>query len=183
MFLWTNGTFAYHVSLTSIDYPSRGHLEKIFKNGAQIKKVWETLGQGYYAVAHHGILLRRSSNHQSHVPTPSCSSLGQQNLLQPTVGSNCNMDVASAKPERGHIERIQPTAPIISGEKLLLFQLKWVIYMSKNIFYMIKTWALISDSSFYNVELLTFLTGVNNRCQSNMSSIKRLFHHIRGKIF
>ena len=54
--------------------------------------------------------------------------------------------------------------------------------MSKNIFYLIKTWALISDSSFYNVELLTFSTGVNTRCQSNMSSIKRLLHHIRGKI-
>jgi len=35
---------------------------------------------------------------------------------------------------------------LILLDKLLIFQLKWVIYMSKNIFYLIKTCALIQKA-------------------------------------
>jgi len=42
---------------------------------------------------------------------------------------------------------------LISMEKLLIFQLKWVIYMPKNIFCLIKTCTLISTSLFHSDEL------------------------------
>jgi len=34
------------------------------------------MGEGYYAVAHHSIVLSCSSNHQCHVPTPNLGVLG-----------------------------------------------------------------------------------------------------------
>jgi len=48
---------------------------------------------------------------------------------------------ANALPERGHIELIEPILAIISVEKLLIFQPKLVICMSKNLFCLIKTCA------------------------------------------
>jgi len=42
---------------------------------------------------------------------------------------------------------------LISVEKLLIFQLKWVIYTSKNLFCLIKTFALILNSLFHSVKL------------------------------
>ena len=63
---------------------------------------------------------------------------------------------ANALPERGHIERIEPILAIISVEILLIFQPKWVIYMSKNIFCLIQTCALISNNLFQSVKLSNF---------------------------
>jgi len=48
-------------------------------------------------------------------------------------------------------------------EKLLIFQLKLVIYMPKDIFCLIKTCALITNSLFYSVELGTFSPAVNTQ--------------------
>jgi len=45
--------------------------------------------------------------------------------------------------------------------------------MPKNIFCLIKTCGLISNSLFFSVELGTFLPAVNAQCQSNMTSINR----------
>jgi len=44
--------------------------------------------------------------------------------------------------------------------------------MSKNIFCLIETCALISNRLFYSVELVTFSLAVNPQCQSSMASIK-----------
>jgi len=68
---------------------------------------------------------------------------------------------ANALPERGHIELIEPILAIISMKKLLIFQPKWVIYMSKNIFCLIKTCAQISNSLFYSVKLSTLYLALN----------------------
>jgi len=45
--------------------------------------------------------------------------------------------------------------------------------MSKNIFCLIKTCALISNSLFYSDGLLTFSLAVNSQCHSNIVSIKQ----------
>jgi len=50
------------------------------------------------------------------------------------------------------------------GKKLLIFQLKWVIYMSKNIFCFIKTSALIQKGPNTALNFLTFLLAINTRC-------------------
>jgi len=71
---------------------------------------------------------------------------------------------ANALPERGHIERIEPILAIISVEILLIFQPKWVIYISKNIFCMIKTCALISNSLFQSVKLSTLYSALSLQC-------------------
>ena len=63
---------------------------------------------------------------------------------------------ANASPERGHIERIEPILAIIAMEKLLIFQPKWVIYMSNITFCLIKTCAQISNSLLKSVKLSTF---------------------------
>jgi len=57
----------------------------------------------------------------------------------------------------------QTNIALISMEKLLIFQLKLVIYMPKNIFCLIKTCALITNSLFYSVELGTFSPAVNTQ--------------------
>jgi len=46
--------------------------------------------------------------------------------------------------------------------------------MPKNTVCLIKTRALISDSLFYNDELVTFSPAVNAQCQSNMASMKQV---------
>jgi len=80
-------------------------------------------------------LLQYSSLHSLH--------LGQlsRQLLQPPVGSNTDVGETwihyLSVMERGYIERIEPILAIIFVEKLLIFQPKWVIYMSKNIFCLI----------------------------------------------
>jgi len=56
--------------------------------------------------------------------------------------------------------------------------------MSKNIFCLIKTCALISNSLFYSDGLLTFSLAVNSQCHSNIVSIKQIASycaHILGK--
>ena len=63
---------------------------------------------------------------------------------------------ANALPERGHIQRIEPILAIIAVEKLLIFQPKWVIYMSNITFCLIKTCAQISNSLLKSVNLSTF---------------------------
>ena len=63
---------------------------------------------------------------------------------------------ANASPERGHIQRIEPILAIIAVEKLLIFQPKWVIYMSNITFCLIKTCAQISNSLLKSVNLSTF---------------------------
>jgi len=55
-------------------------------------------------------------------------------------------------------------ALIPMGKKLLIFQLKWVIYMSKNIFCFIKTSALIQKAPNTALNFLTFLLAINTRC-------------------
>ena len=50
---------------------------------------------------------------------------------------------------------------LVSEEKLNIFQLKWVIYMPQKIFSLIKTCALISNSLYCSVELVTFSPVVN----------------------
>jgi len=50
----------------------------------------------------------------------------------------------------------QMNITLISVENILIFYLKWVIYISNIIFCLIKTCAVISNSLFYSVELLTF---------------------------
>jgi len=70
----------------------------------------------------------------------------------------------------------------MSVKKLNTCKLKWVIYMSKNIFCLIKICALISNSLFYRDDLLTFSLAVNTQCQSNMASMKKYCAHIRRKI-
>jgi len=71
---------------------------------------------------------------------------------------------ANTLPEHGHIERIEPILAIISVEMLLIFQPKWVFYMSKNIFCLIKTCALISNSLFHSVKLSTLYSALNLQC-------------------
>ena len=61
----------------------------------------------------------------------------------------------------------QTNIALISVEKLQKFQLKWVIYMPKNIFCLIKTCALISKNLFCSVELVTFSPVVNAQCTLN----------------
>jgi len=68
----------------------------------------------------------------------------------------------------------QTNIALISVEKLNIFQLKWVIHMPKNTFCLIKTCALISNSSFCSDELVTFSPAVNAQCQSNIVSIKQI---------
>ena len=86
---------------------------------------------------------------------------------------------ANALPERGHIKLIEPILAIISVEKLLIFQLKWVIYMSKNIFCLIKTCALISNSLFSSVELGTFCRQLTlNASQTCVAEQKQPLLHI-----
>jgi len=56
--------------------------------------------------------------------------------------------------------------------------------MSKNIFCLIKTCAMISNSLFYSDDLLTFSLAVNAQCQSNMAAIKQIIAYcvyFRGK--
>ena len=55
---------------------------------------------------------------------------------------------ANALRKRGRIELIEPILAIISVEKWLIFQTKWVIYMSKNLFCLIKTCAQTTNSFF-----------------------------------
>jgi len=81
---------------------------------------------------------------------------------------------ANALPERGRIELIEPILAIISEEKLLIFQPKWVIYMSKNIFCLIETYAQISNSLFHSVKLSTLYSALNLQCLWKMTSIKRI---------
>jgi len=71
---------------------------------------------------------------------------------------------ANPLPERGHIEWIEPILEIISVEKLLIFQPKWVIYMSNITFCFIKTCALISNSLFQSVKLSTLYSALNFQC-------------------
>ena len=63
---------------------------------------------------------------------------------------------------------------LMSVEKSNIFQLKRIIYMSKKIFCLIKTCALISNSLFSSVELGTFLPAVNAQIQSNIVSMKQI---------
>jgi len=65
----------------------------------------------------------------------------------------------------------QPIIALISVQKYLMFLLKWIFYMSKIIFYSIKTCVLISNSLFRSVDLATFLPAVNAQSQSNVASI------------
>jgi len=58
----------------------------------------------------------------------------------------------------------QTNIALISVEKSLIFQLKWVIYTSKNLFCLIKTCALISNSLFYSVKLSTLYSALNLQC-------------------
>jgi len=58
----------------------------------------------------------------------------------------------------------QANIALISMEKLLIFQLKWVVYMSKNIFCLIKTCALISNSLFHSVKLSNLYSALNLQC-------------------
>jgi len=53
---------------------------------------------------------------------------------------------------------------LIYVEKLYKFQLKWVIYMSKNIFCLIKTSAQIQKALNTALNFLTVLVAVNARC-------------------
>jgi len=53
---------------------------------------------------------------------------------------------------------------LISVEKLLDFQLKWVIYISKNIFCLIETCALIQNAPNTALNFSTFLLAINTRC-------------------
>ena len=76
----------------------------------------------------------------------------------------------------------QPIIALISVQKYLIFLLKWIFHMSKNIFYSIKTCALISNSLFCSVDLVTFSPAVNTQCQSNVASITDHWAHMRGKI-
>ena len=46
-------------------------------------------------------------------------------------------------------------------ETLLIFQPKWVSYMSKNIYCLIKTCAVISNSLLYSVKLSTLYSALN----------------------
>jgi len=64
---------------------------------------------------------------------------------------------------------------LMSVETINIFKLKWVIYMPKKIFCLIKTCAPISTSLFYSDELVTFLAAVNVQCQSNIVSIKKIW--------
>jgi len=50
----------------------------------------------------------------------------------------------------------QTNIALMSVEKLIQFQLKWVIYMSKNIFCFIKTCVLISNIFFTTLNLEHF---------------------------
>jgi len=52
----------------------------------------------------------------------------------------------------------------ISVEKLLIFQLKWVIYTSKNILCLIKACAQISNSLFHSVKLSNLYSALNLQC-------------------
>jgi len=60
---------------------------------------------------------------------------------------------------------------LISVETLVIFQLKWIIYMSKKVFCLIKSCALIQKAPYTALNVLTFLLAVNTRCLSNMASI------------
>jgi len=53
---------------------------------------------------------------------------------------------------------------LLSVEKSLIFQLKWVIYISKNIFCLFKTCALVQKAHNTALNFLTFLLAVNTRC-------------------
>jgi len=55
--------------------------------------------------------------------------------------------------------------------------------MFRNIFCLIKTCALISNSLFYSVELVTFSLEVNAQCQSNMASIKQMLRSCPWKFY
>jgi len=70
---------------------------------------------------------------------------------------------------------------LMSVEKSNIFQLKWVIYMPKNTFFLFKTCALIS--LFSSVELVTFSPAVNTQCQSNMTSSNRSLSSYPWKIY
>jgi len=49
-------------------------------------------------------------------------------------------------------------------EKLLIFQPKWVIYISKNLFCLIKICAQISNSLFHSVKLSALYSALNLQC-------------------
>jgi len=83
---------------------------------------------------------------------------------------------ANALTERDHIERIDSILAIMSVEKLVIFQPKWVIHVSKNIFCLIKCCVLISNSLFQSVKLSTLYLAQNLQCQQEMASIKRILH-------
>ena len=53
--------------------------------------------------------------------------------------------------------------------------------MSKKIFCLLKTCAVISNSLFYIVELVTFSPAVNAQCQSNMASMKQILRSYQWK--
>jgi len=65
---------------------------------------------------------------------------------------------------------------LISVEKSSIFQLKWVIYISENIFCLFKTCALVQKGPNTALNFLTFLLALNNRCISKMASINRSLH-------
>jgi len=67
----------------------------------------------------------------------------------------------------------QTNIALMSVEKLTIFELRWVVYMSKNLFCFIKTCAFKHKISWYSVEILTFSPAVSTRCKSNMASINR----------
>jgi len=65
----------------------------------------------------------------------------------------------------------QPITALISVQKYLMFFLKWIFYMSKNIFHSMKTCALISNNLFRSVDVVTFSQAVNTQRHSNVASI------------
>ena len=67
----------------------------------------------------------------------------------------------------------QQIIALTSVESLFIFSLKWVISMSKNILYLMKICALISNSLFCSVDLVTFSPAVNTQCLPNMILINR----------
>ena len=85
---------------------------------------------------------------------------------------------ANAKPEPGLIVRIEPLLAIISVEKLLIFQLKWVIHMPTYIFCLFKTCALILNSLFYS----PLTSYVPNSSHPTFSSFKTASHRIRLRL-
>jgi len=92
--------------------------------------------------------------------------------FSPTVNAQCQSNMAS----------MRQTLLSCPWKHLNEFQLKWVIYMPKKIFCLIKTCALISNSLFNSDELVTFSQTVNVQCSSNIVSIKQILRSRLWKI-